>query len=92
VKTRLKRVRSYEGQGRLLENGSAVSYALHEYQETIPHGLKEIRGHIFLISGSLPLLGSISTLQLQDGREIKLISESGGGTSATVRATGGFVQ
>jgi hypothetical protein len=88
----LKHVRSYKGQGRLLEKGSVVSYTLDEYHDAIPHGLKEIHGHIVLRSGSLPSLGDTSTLQLEDGRKIKVISESVVGVgSQAVRATGGFV-
>ena len=91
----------YEGTGRLLEEEREVYYVLREFQASIPTGSlddedtipgeKSIRA-IIRASGS-PLSMGTYTLQLGDGRKVKLIVEELiFHESARVRATGGFFE
>jgi hypothetical protein len=89
----------HEGTGRLIEDDREIYYVLREYQASIPTGSfddesnisgeSSMRG-VIRASGS-PLSMGTYTLQLADGRKIKLIVEELiFHESARVRATGRF--
>jgi hypothetical protein len=86
---------THRGKGRL-DDGTLVSYTLYEFQEMIPAntldgparipGMRSLHGSMKLLSGSLPAVGQLCTLQMEDGRRINLYRHSQKG----VRGTGDF--
>jgi|GEM_PF-3661145 hypothetical protein len=96
-------VRQYTGQGKLVfdNNDSAeINYQLDEFQEFIPDGaggelasFKSMRGRVSHVKGhpawhSVILLNpGPFTLEMTDGRKIKVLFEDAGGS---IKTTGGF--